>query len=28
MYKQISVEDGVATLRKEAEAILAKNKKT
>ncbi len=26
MYKQISVEEGVATLRKEAEAILAKNK--
>ncbi len=26
MYKQISVDEGVATLRKEAEAILAKNK--
>ncbi|MEO8612230.1 MAG: extracellular solute-binding protein [Chloroflexota bacterium] len=28
MYKQISVEDGVATLRKEAEAILAANNPT
>jgi len=28
MYKQISVEDGVATLRKESEAILAANNPT